>query len=155
MKIRYVLDASLMTIDGLGAADLFLLWALRQQPIGDSRCYQIVSAGLRSTLGEHHTEPALAALFGTSQVLAALGEQRPLLLPPRCGFVTHDELRLLSLCSTAQSGLVARSREEAHALAGPRWSRDLVISLTRLTRVFADCSLHLSSSPCEMRRAFH
>lgn len=155
MKPPFLLDASLMTIDRLGAADLFLLWTLRQQPIGDGRCYSLVSAGLRHTLGERHAEPALSALFGTSRVLAALGGHRPLLLPPRCGFITHDEVCLLSLCSTAQLGFVERSREQARAFAGPRWSPDLVTSLTRLTRVLADCSLHLWSSACEMRRAFN
>lgn len=155
MKTRVQLDSRLMTTERLAAADLFLLWTLRQQPDGECRCNHLVSTGFRFTLGERHAEPALDALSGTYRVLSALGKRRPLLLPPPSGFITHDEVRLLSLCTTAQSGLVARSREQARAFVGPRWSPRLVTPLTELTRILADCSLHLSSGPCEMRRAFH
>ena len=144
-----------MTVDRLGATDLFVLWTLRQRPEGASGCGRYLSTGFRATLGDEHAEPALAALQSVFHVFAGLGKGPLALLPPGCGFITHDEVRLLTLCCAVQSGHLACARRHARSLVGPVWSPHLTAALTRLTCILARCSLRLSSSPEAMQRAFH
>ena len=144
-----------MTVDRLGAADLFVLWTLRQRPEGGSGCSRYLSTGYRATLGEEHAARALAALESVFRVFAGLGREPLVLLPPGCGFITHDEVRLLTLCCAAQAGHLAYARRQARSLVGPVWSPHLTAALTRLTYILARCSLRLSSNPGAMQRAFH
>ena len=144
-----------MTVDNLGAADLFVLWTLRQRPEGASGCSRYLSTGYRATLGDEHAEPALAALESVFRVFAGLGKEPLVLLPPGCGFITHDEVRLLTLCCAAQAGHLACARRQARSLVGPVWSPHLTAALTRFTCILARCSLRLSSNPGAMQRAFH
>ena len=145
-----------MAIDGrLATPDVFVLWALRQRLNRTTRCDGLMSEGFRRVLGPEHARPALAAFQAANQVLTDHGVRGFWLLPPSCGFITHDEVCLLSLCSAAQSGSNANARRQAGALVGPVWSPFLVASLERLTCVFARRSLLLSSTAAAMRRAFH
>ena len=144
-----------MTVDNLGAADLFVLWTLRQRPEGASGCSRYLSTGYRATLGDEHAEPALVALESVFRVFAGLGKEPLVLLPPGCGFITHDEVRLLTLCCAAQAGHLACARRQDRSLVGPVWSPHLTAALTRFTCILARCSLRLSSNPGAMQRAFH
>ena len=143
-----------MAIDGLATPDLFVLWALRQRLVATGRC-RLVSTGFRRVLGTSHATPALTAFEAAHKVLAEHGVRPLTLLPPSCGFITHDEVRLLSLCCTTQSGSNASARAQAGALVGPVWSPFLFASVERLTCVLARRSLLLSSAAATMRRAFH
>ena len=106
-------------------------------------------------LGPEHAGPAVAAFEAANRVLTDHGVRRLCLLPPACGFITHDEVCLLSLCSAAQSGSNANARRQAGVLVGPVWSPFLFASLERLTCVFARRSLLFSSTAAALRRAFH
>ena len=148
-------ETSFMAIDGLATPDIFLLWALRQRldGTGGRRC--LVSMGFCRVLGPQRATPALAALDSASRILADHGERPMSLLPPSCGFITYDEIRLIALCCAAQSGRNPNAHRQARALVGPIWSPFLLASLERLTGVFAERSLQLSSAAAAMRRVFH
>ena len=130
-----------MAIDGLATPDHFLLWALRQRLAGTDECSRLVSTGFRRALGDGHAETALAAFEAACRVLTDHGVRTLVLLPPSCGFITHDEVRLLSLCCAAQAGHDAGTRRQAGVLVGPVWSPFLFASLERLTCVLARRSL--------------
>ena len=150
------IEATFMAIDGrLATPDVFVLWALRQRLNGTVGCGGLVSTGFRRVLGPEHAGPAVAAFEAANRVLTDHGVRRLCLLPPACGFITHDEVCLLSLCSAAQSGSNANARRQAGALVGPVWSPFLSASLERLTCVFARRSLLFSSTAAALRRAFH
>ena len=146
-----------MVIDGLTTPDVFLLWALRQRLSGTGGHDGLVSTGFRKVLGAVHATPALAALEAACRVLADHGVRPVRLLPPSCGcgFITHDEARLLSLCRATQSGSDTSGRLQADALVGPVWSPFLFASLERFTDVLARRSLLLSSTAAALRCAFH
>ena len=145
-----------MAIDGrLATSDVFVLWALRQRLNGTAGCGDLVSTGFRRVLGPVHARPALVAFGAASRVLTDHGVRRFRLLPPSCGFISHDEVCLLSLCCATQSGSNASARRQAGALVGPVWSPFLFASLERLTCVFARRSLLFSSTAAAMRCAFH
>ena len=148
-------EATFMATDGLAAPDIFVLWTLRQRLAGAGGCRRLVSMGFHRVLGAEHAGPALAAFEAAYQVLADHGRRTLMLLPPSCGFITHDEVRFLSLCCATQSGRNASARREATWLVGPVWSPFLFASLERLTCVFARRSLRLSSTAAALRRAFH
>ena len=148
-------DATFMTIDGLGAADLFVLWALRQRLSGMDECQRMVSLGFHRTLGCKHAAPALASFEDAYRVLASHGTRVLNLLPPSCGFITRDETCLLALCRAAQAGSCACTRRQARALVGPAWSPFLSTSLERFTRVLVRRSLRLSSTAATLRHAYH
>ena len=149
------IEPSYMAADGLSTPDVFMLWALRQRLAGPDRCAHLISTGFRSVLGTAHATPALAALEAAYGVLADHGVRPLRLLPPSCGFITHDEVCLLSLCCATQSGSSASARRQAGALVGPVWSPFLSASLERLTGVLARRSLLLSSTAAALRHAFH
>ena len=144
-----------MAIDGLATPDVFVLWALRQRLNGIAGCSDLVSMGFHRVLGPAHATSALAAFEAANRVLTDHGLRRLRLLPPPCGFITHDEVCLLSLCCATQSGANASARRQAGTLVGPVWSPFLFASLERLTCVLARRSLLLSSTAAAMRRAFH
>ena len=148
-------EANYMAVDGLSTPDIFVLWALRLRLAGAGRCGHVISKGFRSVLGTAHATPALAALEAVYGVLADHGVRRLRLLPPSCGFITYDEVCLLSLCCATQSGSSASARRQAGALVGPVWSPFLSASLHRLTGVLARRSLLFSSTAAALRRAFH
>ena len=149
------IDATLMAIDRLATPDVFVLWALRQRLNRAAGCSGLVSMGFRRVLGPIHAPPSLAAFEAANRVLTDHGLRRLRLLPPPCGFITHDEVCLLSLCCATQSGANASARRQAGTLVGPVWSPFLFASLERLTCVLARRSLLLSSTAAAMRRAFH
>ena len=144
-----------MAIGHLATPDVFVLWALRQRLNGSAGCSDLVSIGFRRVLGSMYATPALAAFEAANRVLTDHGRRRLRLLPPPCGFITHDEVCLLSLCCATQSGANASARRQADALVGPVWSPFLFASLERLTCVLARRSLLLSSTASAMRRAYH
>lgn len=144
-----------MAIDDLAAPDVFVLWALRQRLNRSAGCSGLVSMGFRRVLGPMHATPALAAFEAANRVLTDHGLRHLRLLPPPCGFITHDEVCLLSLCCATQSGSNASARRQARALVGPVWSPFLSASLERLTCVLARRALLLSSTAAAMRHAFH
>ena len=149
------IEAGYMAIDGLTTPDVFLLWALRQR-LSDTDGHDcLVSTAFRRVLGSVHATPALAALEAACRVLADHGVRPVTLLPPSCGFITHDEACLLSLCGATQSGSDTSGRRQADALVGPVWSPFLFASLERFTGVLARRSLLLSSTAAALRRAFH
>lgn len=155
MSIPGRIEATFMAIDDLATPDIFVLWALRQRLNGSAGCSGLVSMGFRRVLGPIHATPALAAFEAANRVLTDHGLRRLRLLPPPCGFITHDEVCLLSLCCATQSGSNASARRQAGALVGPVWSPFLFASLERLTCVLARRSFLLSSAAAAMRRAFH
>lgn len=144
-----------MAIDGLTTPDVFLLWALRQRLTDTGGHDSLISTGFRRVLGAVHATLALAALEAACRVLADHGVRPVRLLPPSCGFITHDEACLLSLCRATQSGNDTGGRLQADALVGPVWSPFLFASLERLTGVLARRSLLLSFGAATLRRAFH
>ena len=109
----------------------------------------------RRTLGTGHATPAPAAFEAAYRVLSDHGVRPLRLLPPSCGFITHDEVCLLSLCCATQSGCNESARQQAVAFVGPAWSPFLFSSVQRLTGVLARRSLVLSSTAAALRRAFH
>ena len=129
--------------------------ALRQRLAETDECSGLVSQGFRRVLGEVHAEPAIAAFEAAYQVLSVHGLRDLTLLPPSCGFITHDEVRLLSLCSAAQMHGGASARRQASGFVGPVWSPFLFASLERLTCVLSRRSLRLSSTTTALWRAFH
>lgn len=150
------IETTFMAIDGrLATPDVFVLWALRQRLSNSSECSRLVSAGFRRVLGHAHATPALAAFEAANGALTDHGVRRLRLLPPSCGFITHDEVCLLSLYCTTQSGSNSSARHQAGALVGPVWSPFLFASVERLTCVLARRSLVLSSTAASMRRSFH
>jgi len=149
------IEAGYMAIDSLTTPDVFLLWALRQRLSGTGGHDSLVSTAFRRVLGSVHATPALAAFEAACRVLADHGVRPVRLLPPSCGFITHDEACLLSLCRATQSGSDTSGRLQADALVGPVWSPFLFTSLERLTGVLARHSLLLSSTAAALRRAFH
>lgn len=149
------IEPNYMAVDGLSTPDIFVLWALRQRLAGPDRCAHLISTGFRSVLGTAHATPALAALEAACGVLADHGVRPLRLLPPSCGFITHDEVCLLSLCCATQSGSNASARRQAGALVGAVWSPFLSASLERLTGVLTRRSLLLSSTAAALRCAFH
>ena len=155
MSVSRQIEATFMAIDGLATPDVFVLWALRQRLNGTAGCSSLVSTGFRRMLGPAHATPALAAFEAANRVLTDHGVRRFRLLPPPCGFISHDEVCLLSLCCATQSGSNASARRQAGALVGAVWSPFLFASLERLTCVLARRSLLLSSTAAAMRRAFH
>ena len=155
MSLPVRIEATFMASDGLSTPDLFVLWALRQRPVGTDGCSRLVSAGFHRALGAGHAEPALAAFEAAHQILTDHGLRTHTMLPPSCGFITHDEVRLLSLCCATQSGCNASARRQATALVGPVRSPFLFASLERLTGVLARRSLRLSSAAAALRRAYH
>lgn len=155
MSIPGCIEATFMAIDDLATPDVFVLWALRQRLNRSAGCSDLLSMGFRRVLGPMHATPALAAFEAANRVLTDHGLRRLRLLPPPCGFITHDEVCLLSLCCATQSGANASARRQAGALVGPVWSPFLFASLERLTCVLARRSLLLSSTAAVMRRAFH
>ena len=155
MTLPARLDANFMAADGLATPDLFVLWALRQRLAEADECSGLVSQGFRRVLGEVHAEPAIAAFEAAYQVLSVHGLRDLTLLPPSCGFITHDEVRLLSLCSAAQMHGGASARRQASGFVGPVWSPFLFASLERLTCVLSRRSLRLSSTTTALWRAFH
>ena len=155
MTLPARLDANFMAADGLATPDLFVLWALRQRLAETDECGGLVSQGFRRVLGEVHAEPAIAAFEAAYQVLSVHGLRDLTLLPPSCGFITHDEVRLLSLCSAAQMHGGANARRQASGFVGPVWSPFLFASLERLTCVLSQRSLRLSSTTTALWRAFH
>ena len=119
MSLRGRIDATYMAADGLAGPDLFVLWALRQRFAAADECCRLVPTGFRRVLGVAQATRALAALEATYRVLARHGVRSLSLLPPSCGFITHDEARLLSLCCVAQSGSSQDARRQATTLVGP------------------------------------
>lgn len=83
------------------------------------------------------------------------GARRLSVLPPACAFITHDEIRMLSLCFAAQAGHDACALRLADALVGPDRSRLLFASIEQLTSILARCSIRLSSSASALLRAYH
>ena len=110
---------------------------------------------LHSVLGEGHAEPAIAAFEAAYRVLSEHRLRDLTLLPPSCGFITHDEVRLLSLCCAAQMHGGASARRQASGFVGPVWSPFLFASLERLTCVLSQRSLWLSFTATALRRTFH
>ena len=155
MTLPARLDANFMAVDGLATPDLFVLWALRQRLAETDECGGRVSQGFRRVLGEGHAGPAIAAFEAANRVLSDHGLRALTLLPPSCGFITHDEVRLLSLCCAAQTHGGANARWQASGFVGPVWSPFLFASLERLTCVLSQRSLWLSSTATASRRAFH
>ena len=155
MTLPARLDANFMAVDGLATPDLFVLWALRQRLAETDECGGRVSQGFRRVLGEGHAGPAIAAFEAANRVLSDHGLRALTLLPPSCGFITHDEVRLLSLCCATQTHGGASARRQASGFVGPVWSPFLFASLERLTRVLSQRSLWLSSTATASRRAFH
>ena len=155
MSVRGRLDARLMAIDGLATPDIFVLWALRQRDAGTGGRCRLVSTGFRNVLGPEYAKPALEAFESAYGVLVDHGVRALVLLPPSCGFITHDEVCLLSLCRAAQTDHAASARRQAEALVGPIWSPFLFASVERLTSVLARRSLCLSSAAAELRCVFH
>ena len=155
MTLPARLDASFMAADGLATPDLFMLWALRLRLAETAECDELVSQGFRRVLGERHAEPAIAAFEAAYRVISDHGLRELTLLPPSCGFITHDEVRLLSLCCAAQMHGGACARRQASGFVGPVWSPFLFASLKRLTCVLSQRSLWLSSTAAALRRAFH
>ena len=129
--------------------------ALRQRLAGTGGHDSLISTGFCRVLGAVHATLALSAFEAACRVLADHGVRPVRLLPPSCGFITHDETRVLSLCCAAQSGSNASARRQASALVGPVWSPSLSASLQRLTAVLARRSLLLSSGAVTLRREFH
>ena len=144
-----------MATDGLATPDIFVLWALRQRLVANCGCSRLLSTGFHRVLGTGHATPALAALEAAHRVLADHGVRPLSLLPPSCGYITHDEVCLLALCCAVQSGCNDSARRQAGALVGPVWSPFLSASLQRLTGVLARRSLLLSSTAAALRRAYH
>ena len=155
MNATVRIDATFMTIDGLGATDLFVLWALRQRLAGMDERRGVVSMGFRRALGRKHAAPALASFEAAYQVLAGHGTRVLNLLPPSCGFITRDEVCLLALCRAAQAGGGACTRRQARAFVGPAWSPFLCAFLERFTRILVRRSLRLSSTAATLRHAYH
>ena len=155
MTLPARLDANFMAVDGLATPDLFVLWALRQRLAETDECGGRVSQGFRRVLGEGHAGPAIAAFEAANRVLSDHGLRALTLLPPSCGFITHDEVRLLSLCCAAQTHGLASARWQASGFMGPVWSPFLFASLERLTCVLSQRSIWLSSTATALRRAFH
>ena len=155
MTLPARLDANFMAVDGLATPDLFVLWALRQRLAETDECGGRVSQGFRRVLGEGHAGPAIAAFEAANRVLSDHGLRALTLLPPSCGFITHDEVRLLSLCCATQTHGGASARRQASGFVGPVWSPFLFASLERLTRVLSQRSLWLSSTATALRWAFH
>ena len=147
--------AAFMTIDGLGAPDLFVLWALRQRRAEAGGCPRRVSTGFRRVLGDVHAARALAAFEAAYRVLADHGVRTLTLLPPACGLITCNEVRLLALCRATQASRTASARRQAGALVGPVWSPFLFASLERFTRALTRRSLRLSSTAAALRRSYH
>ena len=112
------IEPTFMVIDALAAPDRFVLWALRQRLAGTGGCSSLVSTGFRRVLDAGHATPALAAFEAAYRVLADHGVRSLRLLPPSCGFITHDEVGLLSLCCATQSGPAASVCRQAGALVG-------------------------------------
>ena len=155
MSLPARIDAQFMVTDGLATPDVFMLWALRHR-LGDTcGCIRLISSGFHRVLGNACAPPALAALEAAYGVLNDHGVRPLRLLPPSCGFITHDEVCLLSLCCATQSRSDANARRQADALVGPVWSPFLFASLERLTCVLAKRSILLSSTAAALRRAFH
>ena len=149
------IEATYRTLDGVAPTDYFLLWALRQRLFDAGESSGRVTTGFRRILGVGHAEPALVALESAYRVLTERGARRLTVLPPACGFITHDEIRLLSLCFAAQAGNDASALRQADALVGPERARLLFASIEQLTSIFARCSIRLSSSTSALLRAYH
>ena len=149
------IEATYRTLDGVAPTDYFLLWALRQRLLDAGESSERVSTGFRRILGAGHAEPALVAVESAYRVLTEHGARRLAVLPPACAFITHDEIRLLSLCFAAQAGHDASALRQADALVGPERSRPLFASIEQLTSILARCSIRLSSSTSALLRAYH
>lgn len=149
------IEATYRTLDGVAPTDYFLLWALRQRLLDGGGSSERVSTGFRRILGAAHAELALAAVESAYRVLTENGARRLAVLPPACAFITHDEIRLLSLCFAAQAGCSASALRQADALVGPERSRLLFDSIEQLASILSRCSIRLSSSTSALLRAYH
>ena len=148
-------EATYRTLDGVAPTDYFLLWTLRQRLLDAGGSSERVTTGFRRILGAVHAESALAAVESAYRVLTETGARRLALLPPACAFITHDEIRLLSLCFAAQAGHDASALRQADALIGPERAQRLFVSIEHLARILARCSIRLSPSTSALLRAYH
>ena len=114
--------------------------------------------GTSIRVGALHGWPELPITARDVEVLAVVhgaSFRRLAVLPPACAFITHDEIRLLSLCFAAQAGCSASALRQADALVGPERSRLLFDSIEQLVGILSRWSIRLSPSTSALLRAYH